>query len=171
MVQPLAAGSIYPTETLWTTDAGTEMKLTQLAGQPCVMSFFFASCSLKCPITAENMRMVQAALPKALRDQVKFVLITFDPESDSVEVLRRYRTAHRLNGGNWLLLRGESEAVRELAHRTGYAFQKNGVGGFNHASVVTVLDATGRPVFRHDGLYGGVNELQLSVRKLFPEKP
>ena len=46
------------------------MKLTQLAGQPCVMSFFFASCSLKCPITAENMRMVQAALPKELRDQV-----------------------------------------------------------------------------------------------------
>ena len=168
--EPTDAGSVYPAETLWTTDSGTELKLTQLAGQPCVLSFFFASCSLKCPITAENMRRVQAELPREMRERVKFVLITFDPEADSVAVLQRYRSAHRLAGTNWLLLRGNNEAVRQLAARLGYSFNKTSGGGFNHDSVVTVLDAAGRPVFRHAGLYGGVNELQLSVRRLFQDK-
>ena len=163
--------SIYEPDLPWFTDAGAPLKLSALAGEPCVLSFFFSVCSFKCPITVENMRQVEASLPREARQRVRFVLVTFDPESDTVDVLRRYRTAHRLNGENWILLRGDAAAVRELARRTGYAFELHGGGGVRHDSLIMVLDSAGRPGFQHDGLYGGVNELQLAVRKMLAERP
>ncbi len=163
--------SLYEPDSDWTTDAGSTMKLSALTGEPCVLSFFFASCTFKCPITVENMRQVEASLPRESRKRVRFVLVTFDPAFDTCEVLRRYRTAHRLNGENWILLRGEPGEVRALAQRAGFVYEKNGVGGFNHDSLISVLDSTGRLAFQHGGLYNGVNEIQLKVRALLqPDK-
>ena len=168
---PARDQSIYEPDLQWVTDAGVPLKLSALGGEPCVLSLFFTSCSFKCPITVDNMRQVEASLPREARQRVRFVLVTFDPETDTVEALHRYRTAHRLSGENWILLRGEAETVRELARRTGYAFELNGLGGVRHDSLITVLDSAGRPGFQHDGLYGGVNELQLAVRKMLAERP
>ena len=131
-----------------------------------MLAFFFTSCSFKCPITVENLRQVEAALPREARSGVRFVLVTFDPGADSCEVLRRYRTAHRLGAENWLLLRGTPADVDALARQAGFGYQANGVGGFNHDSVISVLDAAGRVVYQNDRLYGGVNEIQLRVRAL-----
>ena len=164
--EPARGQSLFTTNATWTTDAGASLTLAELAGRSCVLAFFFTSCSFKCPITVENLRQVEAALPREARSGVRFVLVTFDPGADSCEVLRRYRTAHRLGAENWLLLRGTPADVDALARQAGFGYQANGVGGFNHDSVISVLDAAGRVVYQNDRLYGGVNEIQLRVRAL-----
>lgn len=162
--------SLFATNSTWSTDSGVKMTLAELEGRPCVLAFFFSSCSFKCPITVENLRQVEGSLPREARSQVRFVLVTLDPDADSCAVLRRYRSAHHLGAENWLLLRGGAAAVGALARKVGFAYQANGLGGFKHDSVISVLDASGRIVYQNDGLYNGVNEIQLQVRTLLPPR-
>ena len=168
---PTNTDSIFAPKTTWVKDTGKPMSLEELAGGPCVLSFIFTSCSFKCPITVDNMRQIEASLPRSGRSHCRFVLITFDPEFDTSEILRRYRSAHRLKGDNWFLLRGEPSEVNALAKRLNFGYIANGVGGFNHDSKISVLDADGRLVYQNSGLYGGVSELQLKVRELLKPRP
>jgi len=163
--------SLYHSTAEWQTDSGGSFKFSDLAGRPCVVSLFFASCSMKCPIIAENMLSVEASLPRESRANVRFLLVTFDPESDTVEALRSYRVAHGLTESNWTLLRGTRGDVAALASQLGFVYERNGLGSFRHDSLITVLDGTGRIVCQGDSLYSGGLQVASSVRSLVAPVP
>ena len=112
----------------------------------------------------ENLRQVQASLPKASAKQVRFVLITLDPVSDTPETLRAFRAEHRLSSENWFLLRGSPSMVRSMADQLGYGFHSNSQGGFDHDSLITVLGAQGDTLFRTASLTGGTDRVATCLR-------
>jgi protein SCO1 len=113
---------------------------------------FFATCEYACPILLHDMKRIEAALPEELRDEVGFVLITFDAERDTVEALHAYRGRQELSTRNWTLLRGEPEDVRELAALLGISYRRDARGQFAHSNIITLLDREGEIVRQLPGL-------------------
>ena len=152
---PVSDKSLYQLESVWTNQAAKPMKLTSLQGRPVVLTMFFAKCEYACPILVHDMRRIEAALPESARTNVSFVLVSFDSERDTPEVLAAYHRDHGL-AGNWTLLRGGSDDVLELGALLGVKYKKDSRGQFAHSNVITVLNAGGEIIHQQVGLNGGV---------------
>jgi len=124
---------------------------------------FFTSCGFACPRIVSDMARIRQSLPPAARDQARFVLVSFDDERDTVAALRAYREVHELDAQSWILLRGESGPVRELAAVLGVSYKKNALGQFKHSNLITILNDAGEIVHQRSGLEGGLAEAARAV--------
>jgi protein SCO1/2 len=114
------------------------------------------------------MKQVEAALPPDMRSQVRFVLITLVPGSDSAQALHRFRGIENLSD-RWTLLRGSTESTRKMADLLGVSFFLNSYS-FSHSPQIAVLDAGGRIVFRQRNLRSEPKALVNAVRSALAMK-
>jgi len=156
-VTPFTSDSLYQLEATFTDDTGKTVSLGELRGRPVALNLFFASCGYACPLTVTDLLAVQAGLPAAVRERAVFVLVSFDTARDTTAVLAQYRQQRRLDG-NWILLRGTDDAVRELAALVGVKYKREADGSFAHSNVVTILNTQGEIVHQRLGLRGGLEE-------------
>lgn len=150
--RPPTDQSLYLLDSEWASDVGRKVKLGVLRGRPQVLAMFFASCEFTCPVTVNDMKRIQEALPLELRDQVDFTLVTFDTERDTPKALHVYRERTRLGTDHWTLLTGKPDDVRELAALLGVNYQKDAKGQFAHSNLITVLNTEGEIIHRQVGL-------------------
>jgi len=154
---PFTKESLYQLDARFTDDAGKPFALGALRGRPVAIDLFYTTCSVACPLTVTDMLAVQGRLPAAARARAAFVLVSLDDARDTPEVLARYRAARRLDG-QWILLHGDAEGVRELAALLGVKYQRAADGTFAHSNLLTVLNAQGEVVHQRVGLQGGLDE-------------
>lgn len=147
--------SLYHFDAELIDDNGAPRRLAEFAGRPVVLTMFFASCGYACPMLAHDMRKVQATLPPTVRDQVQFIMVSFDPERDTVEKLQAFRQQAGADE-RWTLMRGTDGDVRTLAMLLGVQFRKEPSGDISHSNLITVLDAGGAIAHRREGLQGGL---------------
>ena len=79
----------------------------------------YTTCRDICPAIVVDMMWIEKHLPPGAADRVRFAFFSFDPEADTPERLRLYADGHGLDLGRWTLLRGDDDAVRELAAALG----------------------------------------------------
>lgn len=150
---PPSASSLYLVESRWEDQGEKTLTLGEYRGRPVVLAMFYASCTVACPIIAENVRRIERAANEARLDPLpRFVLLTFDPEHDSPAVLRLYAESHGLDPARWSLLRGSADDTRELAVLLGVRYKRNADGSFSHSNLITLLNGAGEAVHRHEGL-------------------
>ena len=154
---PLSTKSLYQLDAKWTSDAGRPFALTSLRGRPVVITMFFAQCEYACPVIVNDIKRLQAAMPAEARKQTQIVLVTFDTARDTPEALRAFRARMSLDD-QWTLLRGEPDAVQELAMLLGVKFKQDARGQFAHSNLLTLLNAEGEIVHQHAGLNGDISE-------------
>ena len=167
----LAAGkptdrSLYQLESNWTSDVGRKVKLGVLRGRPQIVAMFFSNCEYACPILVNEMKKLEAALPKDALAKVDFLLVSFDSRRDTPEALAAYRRKEHLAIGRWTLLRGENDDVRELAALLGINYVQDARGQFAHSNLITVLNAEGEIAFQQTGLQQDLAPLIAAIRKL-----
>lgn len=160
-------GSIYQSEVSFTDDTGKTVALGSLRGRPVVLDLFFASCGYACPLTVTDMLAIQERLPAEQRSQAVFVLVSFDTARDTTEVLAKYRAQRGLDG-QWIILRGDDDAVRELAALLGVKYKQEADGMFSHSNVITLLNREGEIVHQRQGLKGGIDEAVAALTKVSP---
>ena len=134
-----ASASLFEIGNLWETDTGAQIHLSDLHGHPMVIAMFAASTSRTAAL--DRLREIEAFLPAEVSDQTEFILVTADPDRDTVKALAAYRKARKLSTGHWTLLRGSAEATANLAAK---------LGGNDRGSAM-IADATGHPVDRQAG--------------------
>lgn len=78
-----------------------------------VISFFFTSCTLMCPMQGRTLAGLQAGLGGRLGRDVFFISVSRDPEQDSPERLRRWGAAYGAGPG-WALVTGEKGTMTSL---------------------------------------------------------
>ena len=144
--------SLYQLDSTWNSADGGNLKLAGLKGKPQVVTMFFARCELACPVLIHDMKRIEAALPSELRAKVGFVLVSFDSERDTPEVLRDYRDRQELSAATWTLLQGKPDDVLELGALLGIKFKKDAQQQFAHSNVITVLNPAGEIVYQLNGL-------------------
>ncbi len=112
-----------------------------LAGSVRLMEFIFTNCPDICPATSYNMVLIQDELKKLglFGDKVKMVAVTFDPERDTPQVLRRYAERMKMDLSGWVLLRGEESQTHDVAKRYGVTVQNLGDGQFVHTVTSLIL--------------------------------
>jgi protein SCO1/2 len=142
------------------------MKLGSLRGKPQIIAMFFASCQFTCPLTVNDMKNIQAALPEDLRTNVGFTLISFDSRRDTPAALKIYRASHELGAKSWTLLRGAPDDVRELAALLGVIYKQDANGDFAHSNLITVLNAEGEIVFQKPGVNVDPQEIVRQIEQI-----
>lgn len=158
--------SVYLLDSVWTSDAGKNVKLGVLRGRPQIVAMIFASCQFTCPLTVNDLKKIEAALPENLRTNVGFTLISFDSRRDTPAALKAFRERHGLSLQNWTLLRGEAEDVRELAALLGVIYKQDANGDFAHSNLITVLNVEGEIVFQQPGINLPPDEIVAKLKSL-----
>jgi protein SCO1 len=84
-----------------------------------IVGYIFTNCPDICPLTTNNMRLIQEKLIKEKITGVDFISISFDPAVDTPERLRKFTEVRSLNLSNWNFLTGEKKIVDSLMKRIG----------------------------------------------------
>ena len=147
--------------------AGRSVTLGDFRDTVVVANFIYARCPDECPLHSELIADVQAGVNRTpMKDLVRFVSITTDPEHDTPEVLKAYGAAHGLDPANWVFLRSEQpDATRKLAARLRQKFTAQ-KGVLRHAVVTYLIDRRGRLRARYFGLKFDPASLILHINAL-----
>ena len=84
-----------------------------------VVGYIFTNCPDICPLTINNMRLIQEKLKADNVENVQFVSISFDPEVDKPSVLKGFSEVHGLNLSNWDFLTGSQNTIEKLLKQVG----------------------------------------------------
>jgi protein SCO1 len=140
------------------TDAkGNSVNLSNFAENILVLNFIFASCLGDCPLHSEKIAQVQALINASpMKDLVRFVSVTTDPQNDTPDVLGSYGELHGLDSANWMFLTTQEDQAedytRKLAREYGLDFSPTDDGQQMHGVVTHVIDRAGRLAGRFHGL-------------------
>lgn len=83
-------------------------------GKILVTGYIFTNCPDICPLTTNNMRLVQESLSKEESKNIEFVSISFDPLIDTPEILTKFAEIRDLDLTNWTFLTGEEATIDDL---------------------------------------------------------
>jgi protein SCO1 len=162
---PLPDASLYQIDSTWLTDKADSIKLSGFAGRPHVITMFFSNCTYACPILANDMKKIEAALPAELRSSINFSLVSFDSDRDTPEALAKFRKSRAIPE-SWTLLTSKPDDILELAMLLGIKFKKEPSSQFSHSNVITVLDSKGQIVFQQNGLNNDPAEIASTLKRL-----
>ncbi len=90
-----------------------------IKGKVSVVGYIFTNCPDICPLTTNNMRLIQQKLKQNKINNVEFVSISFDPMTDTPEVLRKYAEIRNLDLSNWEFLTGNKTVIDSLIKHAG----------------------------------------------------
>jgi protein SCO1/2 len=138
---------------------GRRVAWADLAGRVVVVDFVYTSCPGPCPILTGVHAEVQRRLPPELRERVRFVSVSLDPERDTPEALRAYARERGADLATWSFLTGPPEEVRAALARWGAGGTPGADGEIEHLVVTFVVDAEGRIARRFVGQDHGADEL------------
>jgi protein SCO1 len=172
---PLASASL-PEDSIWQLNATVVQQndkpttLASMAGKPRLVSMFYSSCPYMCPLIIDTALAVQHDLSKQEQLNLGIVMISIDPKHDSPEVLQSLMQKRRLDEQTWMLASADDRTVRQIAALLGVRYRELEGGGFNHTSVLILIDADGRIVARTEKMGIPVDkEFMTAVHRLLRE--
>lgn len=167
---PTAAdeGSLYELGFALTDADGHTRHLSDFRGQPFVASMIYTNCSSVCPRVTADLQALDGALPPALREKVRFVLVSLDPERDTPAALRDFASEHQLDPARWTLLTAGEDDMRTVAAVLGVRHRPDGEGEIAHSALIAVVDGGGVIRHRQVGAVDDRSELVAAVEKVFP---
>lgn len=161
---PAPSASLYQSEVALTDQNGRVFHLADLRDQPVLVSMFYSSCQMVCPMIFETIRATLAKGGKPAQDGVRVLMVTVDPERDSVAALKKTAAAHNADD-HWQLARANASGTREVAALLGVQYRRLADGDFNHSSTILLLDTEGRITARTNTLGAVDPKLVDAVRK------
>tara|TARA_A100000171_G_scaffold53022_1_gene75492 strand:+ start:5937 stop:6527 length:591 start_codon:yes stop_codon:yes gene_type:complete len=147
--------SIYNLPSVWTSQNNEETELKDLRGDVLVMVMIYTSCQVACPRLVADMRDIESKLPNEKKKNVKFVLVSIDPETDTPERLKEFAIENEMDSDQWLFLRGSESDTREFAAVLAVNYKKISPMDFSHSNIISVFNQEGELVHQKEGL--GVN--------------
>lgn len=85
-------------------------------GKTLVVSTFFTACPMPdmCPRLTRDFGWLSKQIPQDLRDDIRLVLVSFDPQNDNPDVLKAYGQTHGIDFGTTDLVVGSIDTTRVL---------------------------------------------------------
>lgn len=164
-IEEVEGESLYQTAGRWDDQYGDTITLSKLKGKIPVVSMVFTRCSYACPRIVADLRAIERLIPEDKKDQVVFVLVSFDSDRDHTKELKEFAKEMKL-GKNWLILHGNEEDVRELSMLLDVKYKKQPNGDFTHSSGVTLLNTKGAIAVQSDGLKADPNIVIEKIKRL-----
>jgi len=145
---PLPGDSVYQLGAKLTDQDGHSWPLSARRGHVQIVTMFYTSCTMVCPMIVDTMKATRKAIEEPARDKLDLLAVSFDPARDSVAALRQYAQKRQLDAPRWTLARAEPQDVRALSALLGLQYRQLPDGDFNHSSELILLDPEGRIITR-----------------------
>jgi protein SCO1/2 len=111
----------YFTDTEVIDQNGKKMRFYSdvLKGRVVLISFIFTNCEYACPMQAQKLKQVRAAMVPAIKDDVWFVTLSVDPERDTPEAMKKFAERQGVDESRWIFLTGDKQNLEFLVKRLG----------------------------------------------------
>jgi protein SCO1/2 len=159
-------GSIYNLNVTLTDTTGAQHGLDVHRGHPVLVTMFYGSCPMACPLLIDTMRSIERTASPADREQLRMLLISIDPERDTVANLSALGSSRKLDKSRWTLARTDAASVRKIAAVLGIQYRKLPDGSYNHSSIVTLLTPEGEIAVQSSELGKADPELLAALVKI-----
>ncbi|MEE9501229.1 MAG: SCO family protein [Candidatus Aminicenantaceae bacterium] len=119
-----------------------QVSLNQFSDKIVFLSFIYIRCPSPkmCPLTTKNFQRIQESLEADLSDNVVFLIITFDPETDTPEALKRYGEMYGTDFHNWHFLTGDVPAIDKVCEDYGIIHERKEDGLIRHSVKALLID-------------------------------
>lgn len=141
-----ATGSLYQLEMKLTDQAAQAQGFDLYEGQATLVTLFYGSCPMACPLLIDTVRAIENALTPHERSRLRVLMVSVDPERDTPQALAVLAQQRRIDLKRWTLARADADDVRMLAAALNVQYRRLPNGEYNHTSVITLLDKDGRLV-------------------------
>jgi protein SCO1/2 len=152
------SASIYALGMTLTDQNGDRVGLDVDRGKPVLLGMFYGTCPSACPLLISTAKRVMAGLDGGAAADVRVLLVSFDPQRDTPEALRRIAAERGLDA-RWRLASAPDDQVRELAALLGVQYRRLPDGNFSHTSSIVLVDRSGAIDARLDDMAQPVDEL------------
>ncbi|MCP4397444.1 MAG: SCO family protein [bacterium] len=94
--------------------------LSDLTGKVKILTFIYTRCHMPkmCPLMTKNFREIQKSLGDD-NSKAVFLTITFDPETDTPETLKKYGQLYMADFTNWHFLTGDKTTITNVCDAYG----------------------------------------------------
>lgn len=144
-------------------------------GKIVVVGYIFTNCPDICPLTTNNMRLIQERLREENVEDVEFVSISFDPLVDKPGVLQKFAEIRNLDLSNWTFLTGEKKTIDSLMKKVQvFAFPSDSTVFPNgekilyyvHTDRIQIWDTKSKIRKNYPGSTINVNEIVEDIKSL-----
>ncbi|HIH2762916.1 MAG TPA: SCO family protein [Candidatus Azoamicus sp.] len=161
-----SGNSIYNLNSRLISYTGKILDFPSFSGKIQVFSMIYTRCKTVCPVIISNMKSIDKLLPEEIKNHVNFLLISLDPERDSVEVLNKFFNEKKFNKDTWNLCKTDKNETLRIALTAGIKYKKEKNDEYTHSNVIVILDKDGVIRMHHPGLdknYNGIIDLIKSL--------
>jgi len=144
-------------------------------GKISVVGYIFTNCPDICPLTTNNMSIIQEKLKNDNVSGVQFVSISFDPATDKPSVLKKYASIRNLDLSNWEFLTGNKSTIKKLIKEVGVVAipsdsttLPNGTKQYYyvHTDRISLMDQNGIIRKNYPGSKININEILEDIKSL-----
>lgn len=143
-------------------------------GKTIVLGFIYTHCPDICPMTTNNIYLVEKELDKENTGDVAYVNISFDPERDTPAVLKEYAKVRGINTKEFRFLTGSKDVIKSLLKECNvYAMPGDTtlIDGdttyyFIHTDRISIMDPDGKIRAEYKGSTANVKELIKDINRI-----
>jgi len=127
-------------------------------GSPLIVGFIYTNCPDICSFITANVGNIHEEVDDP--GDTQFVLITFDPQRDTAEVLKKYAQAFEMDREPFHFLTGDPETIEALMERvsvrTQESYSKDLESGerlyfINHSDKILLINQNSQLIFDYGG--------------------
>ena len=152
LADEISDSSIFNLTSEWNTEEAKVIQLKELKGKTLVMVMIYTTCKAACPRLVADMRNIEKQVPKENKENVQYVLISIDPETDTPTKLKAFAKENFMDGEQWTFLQGTKSSVREFANVLAVKYKEISPLDFSHSNIISVFDPNGELVHQQEGL-------------------
>ncbi len=175
-VTPTAHAEKFPTDSIYrlniplTAQDGRTVPLPSLSGRVRIVTMFYASCSYVCPMTIQSLKDLELGLSEQERSRLQILMVSIDPDRDSVEALGALAAKHELDATRWSLARANKTDIRKLAGMLGVQYRQLENKEFNHSTILTLVSTDGKIIARTDSNNGIDSKFKTQLQNLLRQQ-
>lgn len=144
--------SIFNLTSKWKTQNNETILLKDLKGQVLVAVMIYTTCQAACPRLVADMRNIEKAVPAKYVEDIKYVFISIDPETDIPSRLKAFAQENYLDDEQHIFLQGTADNVREFANVLAVKYKEISPIDFSHSNIISVFNPKGELSFQQEGL-------------------
>jgi len=157
---------------------GNKINMVDFLGKIVLMDFIYTGCkSGHCVYLNNKMRFISKKFRDELGTELQLASITFDPEVDTVDVLKEYSANWASDPARWAFLTGSRGDIMDIMEKFNILFMWDAEDeSYNHSMRTILIDRSGHVVREYHGmgykLQSVINDIKalLDNRSLPPQK-
>jgi protein SCO1 len=124
--------------------SGHIVRLFDYRGKPLVIDMIYTHCPFVCATKTRNLEALKLSRDALGADSFNVLTIGFDTENDTPDAMDDFAKRMDVKLPNWEFVSADSGTIKKLSKDLGFLFSPSPIGGFDHITQTTFIDAQGR---------------------------